>query len=1245
MVIWISYTLGFGHGVRTYTVNHRDRTMAEFKASLRQLDDASVLKALRGVLEQVAGELQPKKDVVTGAAGKPKAKKSKKSTEKRRSETTRLDHPLLEPLRSVLVRAARVEGVDQKAGIVKYLAGFVREHVWMLDVVLSTSGDGADGEAVAGACVPVFDAIGAQNDVDAAASFRRIHRLLCRDRGGSGKTGVTPAVDPSVAGLAVRAALEKADRLSVADVLVRQWSPWVLGVAALPLVDSRYSAVETERGVVRRVVELVLEASVGRPEVLVEGLSRAGKNGGVATGTADIGVQTSIETATALVELALQVVAGLSLRGASREEMGPSSVKEECGGPKAGASTGTGTGTGTDEERSSVAGLLTVRWELEWVARAMGVWADFRSFVSWDAPIRNRMLEFLLEDRDQSSAMADEFGRAVGLRCTPPQTLVALELLRASKASRDANDVVFAGHVGSFLRAGMEGLYRPTEVMLDARNQEFASLSQRIQVLVSKNGTMLTELGNRPVKLEECAVDAHNAPERDEKVDELLSLLPKSTRSKSRGTPRSASAAFASKRKIEPHRVGDVTVNAEDTGVDEKDGGNEGRAGETTVAAYEASIHQNGRVIMPPTYNLDSESRELLWKEYLKDKDNLVEMLGDASYRNWHDESRRPERRRQSGFDQAFDAIFGAGSAINDVEGTIVDEKGAFIETPDKKPLDLCWTFPWDALLVGALAVATDMVRQVHVPHASADQLGDDAGAEANTNGDHCGDTSRQHARLLAATVDAYEVRHYVDETLAALSEADRAAMAPCAADFDVSAGLGALICTTGSMRKILTHTAMHTRPELLAQYLELVQVTNDRCFKDLAARRKLRRPALLASTNLRACMSFPPLMGKAISSKSAKLLPQLSAMARDSESIIYTTACCWSVWHSLKSKRVPTEWLPEGVDLSTHPLCAAGVQQRCHFISSSLGLISAMVHEMGNGDGDRVGDRDGDRDAGDAPADIITALVASSSLCATAAADLQKGLILYRARAKRTKSAFQIVCEQKQVHLNLFSVASSLCEIYCGLADDWDEFLSLHTDAKPSEDSIPHAGAVVFGFDFTEAAQSYLAVLAENQEAVLGSTISTAVIESIRAMISETHRHLDRVLKRIQTLDKKSEVYTLSAQQIAAAPAVVVLDTVTHYTAAEPKTAKTANKETSPASNAGNGAANDVKRRKTIKDVGNSYVRAALMEADGDLGEDDYLLDDDLSDLEDFIVTKPDFDYEEFLLEHFPHGGYDSDD
>ena len=1129
----------------------------QFKFKLEQLQDQSVLQALRGLCERVGRDLQSS-FVSTERGGKGNKKKAKASVP--------CDNPLVAPLRSLLARASRVEDGHQRRAIVGYLAGFLREHIWVLDLVYR-DGDGSTASMVLDA---IFDG---QGDEDTIRSLKRLLRLFRRDE---------VSADVELCRLVVRrsaAALEKVASSGV-SVLDCPWAPWALALAALPLIDARYAKqmyVEDDT-IVRDVVRGTCDAMIRTPEVFVDSLS------GNVVGS------TSVETVIALCEVTMQVVLGQSL--------------ESSGSQK-------GTEMRIEDAQKTLAGLLTVRWELEWVARALGVCKEFRSHFSWDALIRNQMLRVLLEDRDQSTDMADEFGLAVGLRCTPPQTLVALELLRASKASRDACDVEYASYVGKFVRAGMQGLYKPKEVMSAERNQEFANLGQRIQVLISRNlhlDRMMSKRSGECVKVDE----GNTEDARDEAVDELLSLIgvggqPSEAANTSNGsrTPRS------SRRKVHPERIGDVNVK-EEMNNDEEIGENGGKMDmASTSRSMSTSIHHNGRVIMPPTFNLDSEAREQLWKEYLKDKDKLVEMLGDSNYRKWHDESRRPELRRRSGVDKAFDAVFGAGTAINDAESLITDESGALVENSEKKALDLCCTVPWDALLVGALAVATDMVRRL-------------------------GSDPTDHARVLSAVVDAYEVDHYVQEALDALPEEGRVAMESCAGQFTASAGLGGLICISGTLKKILLHTTRHTRSELLGQYLELMQVAESRCFHDISTRRKLRRPALLASTNLRACMSFPPLMGNSVNSKSAKLIPELCALARDTESIVYTSACCWTVWHSLKSKRVPADWIPDGVDLSTHPLCAAGVQQRCHFISSSLRLVSSMVQEID--ETDAAGGEDLD---GSPPEDIIAALVSSSSLCATVAVDLRKGLTLYRSRTKNTKSAFQVVCEQTQVHLTVFSVASALCEIYCGLADDWDDFISSTNQGSTAstdighESSIPHAGAVVFGCDFTEAMQTYLSVLSEDKGSVLCSAISPAVLDSIFAAISETKTRLHHVLQLIQDMDRKSDVYKLSAQQIKSAPAIVVMDTITHYSAPKEKV----NGDT-------NGVENQAekKKRKTIKDVENPYLRAALME-EGPDSDDDFLLDDDLSDLEDFIVTNPDVDYVEFLHDHFPHGRIDDED
>ena len=58
------------------------------------------------------------------------------------------------------------------------------------------------------------------------------------------------------------------------------------------------------------------------------------------------------------------------------------------------------------------------------------------------------------------------------------------------------------------------------------------------------------------------------------------------------------------------------------------------------------------------------------------------------------------------------------------------------------------------------------------------------------------------------------------------------------------------------------------------------------------------------------------------------------------------------------------------------------------------------------------------------------------------------------------------------------------------------------------------------------------------------------------------------------------------------------------------------------------------VRPGKRMKDITNLFVKAILQESGK---KDDDLVEDDLSDLEDFIVANPETDYVEFIDNHFP--------
>jgi hypothetical protein len=1093
----------------------------EFESRIQSLQDASVLDVLRGVSDAFVQDVKGIYDGMSGASGAGGAGGAGGARRRlpalRRRNRAENGSKLLIPFLSILDRASHVSVAHHGSSLLRYMADFLSKNVWVIDEVLAgLRRPEARGQKVVGL---VFDAIALQGDSDAAASYMCV--LKCIRRNPELFNGSELVV------IIVERSLDALRKVSGVSMLERAWVPWAFGLAFLPFIESKIKMNEHyDDGKLWYLLEESCKVMVETPEVLVESVSN------------NIDSKASIETVMALLEINMQIWIGKCLE--NYDGSAPEKSLEMC----------------------TVFRLLTVRWELEWVAKALGL-AHFQSYFTWDSKIRDFMLLQLMESRN--NALSD-VGGLVRLSCTPPQALVALELLRASKSSKHNIGTMYAGYIGRLLFVAMEGLFKPKEVVTAQRTQEFASLAQRIRSSFSKCAkleSMLTKPRSGEIIHQEDVVDKDGV-ERDSDVVELLTMIGCA----GTNADRVDSPDTKHRKRVTPEKIG---VKVEDA-VANKDG------------APQTHIHHKGRVIMPPTYDLDGESRELLWKEYIKDKDKLVEMLGDSGYRQWHDESSRPAARPHDGVDRAFDAIFGTGSAIDEYEGTILDRNGCFIDMGEKTTLELSMDAPWDALLAGVLAVVMDVARQL-------------------------GAKKLDHEPIFAALLGSSNVSDVSDVINEALRFDDVDTPHKESSETTTLSQLDGLTYFSATMKKVLLHMARHARPEVLRQFLDLIHSLAALNTVESGGRNSNTRARSLAQGIIRSCMSFPPLMGSSINPKSAKLIPEVCGLCQDIEAILYTSACCWTVWHSLKSKRVPATWIPESYDLSTHPLCASGVHQRCHFITSSLRHLSSMVNDIN-----------------ESSEDIMAALIASSSLCATIAVDLRKGMTLYRTRKKTTKSAFQIICEQKIIHLNLFSITAALCEIYCGLAEDWDEFLS---EPLQEDEDIPHAGAVVFGFDFSEAILSYMVVLREEPESALCTALSMQVLDSIYPMIAETRRRLDRVLQRIQRMDKTSTVYKISAREIASAPAIIVLDAATHY-----RDAASADHDSQPKAD---------RKRKTMKDVSNPYVKAMLHETGR--SEDDFLLEDDLSDLEDWIVANPDTDYVEFLRDHFPQRESDDEE
>ncbi|KAL6776262.1 hypothetical protein ACKKBG_A20440 [Auxenochlorella protothecoides x Auxenochlorella symbiontica] len=90
------------------------------------------------------------------------------------------------------------------------------------------------------------------------------------------------------------------------------------------------------------------------------------------------------------------------------------------------------------------------------------------------------------------------------------------------------------------------------------------------------------------------------------------------------------------------------------------------------------------RVLMRPTPDMGEEEREAMWAAYIADKESMLDLLGDARYRDWFDEDSAPPpaARGGGGVDGALDAAFGGGTA----DGAPASLPASFLETSVAAP-------------------------------------------------------------------------------------------------------------------------------------------------------------------------------------------------------------------------------------------------------------------------------------------------------------------------------------------------------------------------------------------------------------------------------------------------------------------------------------------------------------------------------------------------------------------------------
>lgn len=1013
--------------------------------------------------------------------------------------------------------------------LIEHVSRFLSESIWLVDVLLRNHLQELTGHAAE----VFFDVVEAQ---EAETSYEILHRIMKRIR----KYPETFMTNSDFIEIGMRrsaARLHCFFREEAKDAY-DLWIPHALHFSALPLIDGCFQRYTSNMHDSYKIISLALERSsqvLMNPELLIHLFCKEDGLGGLDILKTGLRLQSIMAT----IEMDIQLTVATS-----RLFSGDDMTKSES--------------SNWNSMQHLIGNLLTVRWELDQFSRAIGKSEDLRVHIPWDVHLGLDLMSFLVDEEKNMLLM------------TPPQITLALELLNAcipSPCEKRQNETrVDDAFLSSFamlkhlLKASIEGIFHPKDILTAESTTKFADLAQRLRVSLSKDERLKSlvvesecSTPSDGATIPIVSLENHKAKTKDD-VHEFLAMI---------GCDGGKSSPMKSAKK--PKKIVPERINSRGPS-DNKTNEAANSIGEHFVAPY----HHKGRVIMPATYNLDSDAREVLWQAYMEDKDRLVEMLGDSNYQQWHDESQTRSRRRKSGVENAFDAVFGKSLATDEsqvhvMDGNIIEEKGVSI-------LESSSVFPWQSLLSGILTYATKLFRQ------------------------YKNDCLRE--KMLTLFVDNSMAKWSVNASLKSLyPDYSRSLWKCCCDSVSEHPLIGSLLYLSYQLHRVVNCTTRHTMVQLLSSFLEVIEAIGmqggDKCtYRTIELRTKFATNPLTMSENMiRSCMSFPPLLGSSINSISARILPELCGLGRDTEVIIYSSSCCYTVWQSLRGNKKHPSWLSDEYDFYSHPVCASTIQAKCQFITSSLRVIARKIDQIG-----------------EESSNTISALLASSSLCATMSIDICKVMTTSNRRMK-SKPSIDIVCEQKGMNLNLLSVISALCEIYCGLAEDWEEFLL--EGISLDESSAPHAGAIAFGFDFTDACLAYLSAMREFHSP---PKISDPVLERIESMIIESKHRLDTILHAIQKLDKDSNVYISIIEEIKAAPEIIVLDT--SVGPGQPM------------------APTGVRQGKRMRDITNPFVKAILQESGR---KDEDLLDDDLSDLEDFIVANPNTDYVDFIDKHFP--------
>lgn len=358
------------------------------------------------------------------------------------------------------------------------------------------------------------------------------------------------------------------------------WWPCALGLASLPLLDSRFrgslDVLQDSYGTFLPMIERLSHKFVD-PEWVVMSIA-GGKSSTDSLDQETVGQ--NLDATVGSVELIVQILVSILC------------VMDEEERPKIGDANWI-------EVHRMISKVLTIRWELGQFAGAVG-YSEVRP-VEWPLDIGIRLLPFFVESSGT-------------LLMTPPQITLVLDMMtrqgkRPKTLDLDEERMEMLKLLETLLEASIKGLMSPKKVLFAESTQLFANLAQRTRVSFTQDDRFGALLAQKDALDSDEKDEPRNndiIAEHDEDVDELLAMI----------TAKNDTPQEKRPKKIQPERI------------DDKPSCNEGIGTVKSEEKLHVSSYHKGRVIMPATYNLDSETREILWQAYIEDKDKLVEMLG-----------------------------------------------------------------------------------------------------------------------------------------------------------------------------------------------------------------------------------------------------------------------------------------------------------------------------------------------------------------------------------------------------------------------------------------------------------------------------------------------------------------------------------------------------------------------------------------------------------------------------------------